>query len=54
MATGLAGFVGTLGVFALGLGLAFAVAASGAAAPRPPELVGGLCNHSLDLTGLGR
>lgn len=37
VATGLAGFVGTLGVFAIGFGLAFALRrARGTAAPRAP------------------
>ena len=45
LATGLAGFVGTLGVFALGCGLAYLLR-------RRDDAIGALCNHSLELTGL--
>ena len=37
LATGVAGFVGTLGVFAIGYGLAWALRRRRPAAPRPPD-----------------
>jgi cobalt/nickel transport system permease protein len=57
VATGMAGFVGTLAVFAVGLGLAWLVRrrrVPPSTRERPPEggPVGAIRNHSLDLTGL--